>query len=497
MNEDKSDDLELYKRYTTFNLLEVRDLFKNDFYRALFVTLFLIIIFRLCSKISIPFINKQALSEYMKMASMFDPSGSSATFYSIVLLGIMPYVSAFLIVELLSLIVPPLKKLRTGNFDGRRKLKIFAVVLTMPVSIIQSISIVNALKAMELPNSTKILLLGNSHEYLLLIATMVGGVYFVYFLSELISKYGIGHGISLMFLSGIFVEFGGSIKWHLTKINEIGLNPYFLSLFSFFVLSALAFILLKTKVSVSCVHKSGNKSYGHFQMNLCPSSDMSIAFSSSILIIPAAIISFFNWNTGVFENFYHGSLFYEIMNAITIILLSFLFARLFLHPKKRIDKLRDRGWEFTTDPESTKKLLLRKMFMYNILWTGFLCMLAIVPSIVVSNVEVPIYIGGASSLLLVAVIIDIFDIYAFHRQRKGAPVKVAEIHDVYDATMIKNHLIAEGIPCHLRGYYHRHLLYFFGPYIEISLMVSSEDQAAAQDIIEKYHGGLGLITQPI
>jgi hypothetical protein len=75
------------------------------------------------------------------------------------------------------------------------------------------------------------------------------------------------------------------------------------------------------------------------------------------------------------------------------------------------------------------------------------------------------------------------------------PVKIAQFNDVYNATMVKNVLIAEGIPCHLQGYYHRHLLYFFGPYIEMVLFVPNSNKAHAIELVNHYFGGLGVLIK--
>jgi hypothetical protein len=136
--------------------------------------------------------------------------------------------------------------------------------------------------------------------------------------------------------------------------------------------------------------------------------------------------------------------------------------------------------------------LLKQVFIYNLPWTAFLCVLAIAPHILISKLNVPFYVGGTSTLLIVAISLDIFDRFNFLNSKIQQPVKIAEFHDVYDAAMIKNHLKARGILCHIQGYYHRHLLYFFGPYIDMSLMVSVEDQGPAKELIRNYYGRLGL-----
>ena len=98
-------------------------------------------------------------------------------------------------------------------------------------------------------------------------------------------------------------------------------------------------------------------------------------------------------------------------------------------------------------------------------------------------------------MYLVAIALDIMDkIDKLRKCGSEKLIKIAEYHDVYDALMIKNHLKAEKIDCHLQGFYHRCLLYFFGPYIDISLMVIPRNKENSKKTINKYYSGLGLIS---
>jgi hypothetical protein len=97
---------------------------------------------------------------------------------------------------------------------------------------------------------------------------------------------------------------------------------------------------------------------------------------------------------------------------------------------------------------------------------------------------------------LAAISIDVIDRWRFSAKSAHAPVKIAEYHDIYDAAMIRGHLTAQGIESCLQGYHHRLLLYFFGPYIDISLLVAAPDKDRANQLIEEYYGGLGLVDTP-
>jgi len=171
------------------------------------------------------------------------------------------------------------------------------------------------------------------------------------------------------------------------------------------------------------------------------------------------------------------------------IVLAFLYSWGFLHPRRRLEKLSRRGWNVHVRQEN----LLRLVLMNNIPWVLFICFLWLVPEWLIYGFNVPVYLHGTEILVTVAIVLDIYD-----RIRKsasaGSPyVKIGELHDVYDAQMVKNHLEAEGIECHIQGFYYRSLLYFFGPYIELSVMVHEDKIEQARSLINNYHGGVGLL----
>ena len=155
--------------------------------------------------------------------------------------------------------------------------------------------------------------------------------------------------------------------------------------------------------------------------------------------------------------------------------------------------MRERGWEFNDLDDTPERYLFRKMLMFNLPWTIFLCAVGVLPHILISSFAVPFYIGGASLYVAIAIGLDILDRFnAQRRTRTGRLVKIAEFHDVYDASMIRKHLRLLGITSHFQGYYHRQLLYFFGPYIDISLMVALEDVRSGEEALKRYYDGLGL-----
>lgn len=110
------------------------------------------------------------------------------------------------------------------------------------------------------------------------------------------------------------------------------------------------------------------------------------------------------------------------------------------------------------------------------------------------RLDIPFFLGGTTLILMAAVGLDLVDrCNVLRKMNRERLVRIAELHDVYDAGMIKDHMSSAGINAHLQGYYHRHLLHFVGPYIPIHLMVAERDRRAVQELLERYYPNAGII----
>ena len=464
--------------------------FTGQMIQGIIVTVLLIAIYRLGTLVPLPLVNEKALIDLLGMHQF------AFSRVSIFVLGIMPYVSAYLLVEILSLFIPFLKKLRKGDYKSRRKLRRIAFIITLPLGILQGKGIINWLKDMKLTDGAQILNIESIHEYILLVTILVAGVFFLIFISELISRHGIGNGISILVLSGTSAGLFHNMKQNLALFSAFRVGPgvYLLALIIVVVIAFFIIRLLKTKTSESVGHKLLQKPVRLFQLNTCPSGTMAVPYATSIVMLPMTLCNFMSGGDSFACLSNPTSFFYIASQVIFIFAISYLFAWLFFHPARRLKRMRERGWTFLKSEQDTTRYLSRKLLIYNLPWTVLLCGLAVIPTILIGFFNVPFYIGGSNFFAAIVIACDIFDRYKAQRNsRAGKFVKIAELHDVYDASMIKNHLETKGILSHLQGYYHRHLLYFFGPYIDISLMVGETDIKAATELLRKYYKSLGLL----
>ena len=466
--------------------METQSVANGQFARQAAFTALLIAIYRLGLHVPLPFVNEAVLADFF--------SGFGGPQISILTLDVMPYISAYILVEICSLFIPPLKRLRNGDYVGRRNLKRIALALALVLATVQGLAIVRSLRNLTLINDASVFNVSNTHEYALVVAVLVAGTFFLVGIAELISKYGIGNGISMILFAALCGRFSKDFRGTLHYYSETGPGIYLFSLIVLFVIIFLMIAMLRSKKPVPVRHRFSEEPVQHFELNTCPSGRVTITFAFSVLLLPATFANFLHTRAGLVKLFTPGTIAYYAFLGLFVFLMSYLFAWLFLRPKARIKKMSERGWEFVAGNQATQNHLMRRAVIYNLPWAMLLCVLAVLPQLLISRFNVPFYIGGSLVYLAAAIGLDIRERYVVQRRsQSGGLVKIAEFHDIYDAAMVRNHVESEGIPALVQGFHHRCLLYFFGPYIDIALMVPQTDVETSKDLIKTYYNGLGLL----
>lgn len=437
----------------------------------------------------IPFLDAEGIHSQI---GIYTPNNPMDERFSIFMLGLMPYISAYILVEIFSLFIPLLKKLRSGDIGGRKKLKRISLVLSLVLAIYQSISIVSGLKNLKIAGSISVLNISSVFEHVILVCVLVGSSCLLLALCELISRFGIGHGISIILLSGICGGFIGRMPGLFRRFEYYNFSSYLIALVVFCVLVSFSLVLLKAKISIPCYHEKDKMTVSYFQLNLSPSSMAALSYAATIIMLPATLAYFFGIESSFAESLRPGSLGYNLISCICIFAFSFLFGWAFLHPHRRVRKMQSRGWHIAAAGADAGDFLLKRQIIYNLPWTIFLCVMAVVPGILISGANVPFYLGGSSIPILVAISLDLISGFGFYQNDISRPFKIAEFHDIYDAEMIQNHMRAVGIKSYLRGYNHRLLNYFFGPHLEISLVTDNKDKERAKSLIQDFYNGFGL-----
>lgn len=471
---------------------------KSQLAQEIILSLTIITVYRLLVKIPLPFLD---LSDFNAAANSLwgmVAGGNFLDHLSIVALGIMPFTSAYVLVEICSLFIPFLKKHRGGDYHGRRILYKYALFLTVILSFVQAKFLVQGLEGILSPYGNPILVLSNNLEYIALLLTLVAPVFILLALAEISTKYGAGNGISLLILSGICLTVFENINNFFARTGEMQLNFFYVVLFSTIVFLLFVFVpvfLVSISCSIPFRHSSDQSFADYFKLDSCLSGKEAILFATSMLMLPVTLLSFMGGFGSIADSLNPGTLGYSLFACVFVMLFSYLLGWLFLHPKRRLDTLHNWGWRPKGTPQHTFDIK-RRFFILNLPWSLFLCGVIIIPSIMISGFNIPFYLGGSSIFILAFISLDFVSRFKFLSTNVHEKTfKIAELHDVHHATMIKNHLKSEGVKFYLQGYYHRHLLFFFGPYIPINLLVPLREKDRVSEIMDRYYGGVGLLKR--
>ena len=213
---------------------------------------------------------------------------------------------------------------------------------------------------------------------------------------------------------------------------------------------------------------------------------MPIGWASMLIMLPPTLLPFiktkhYQWLT---EALTRVGFWYFIINSIVIIFLYYLFTSFFYAPKRMSTFLKDRGATIVSPRDEKDERCIDKS-LETMIPVGALYLIFIVFIPQITYRFLPFILGGTVLITAVAIILDLIEEVRIRRQRSNL-AKVAELHDIPMAGLVKSLLQEKGVPCYLRGYYHRALLYFFGPYIEISVLVPEGKIADAREVIENY-----------
>lgn len=361
-------------------------------------------------------------------------------------LGIMPYITASIILQLLGTVYPPLMELRKEGEAGRKKINEYTRYLTVALCLIQSFAYVwwylmgtsseggPNLIASEFENASGQMLLG---WQLVAVGIMTCGTIFLMWLGEQIDEYGIGNGISLLIMAGIVSEMPGALwnfiqssRFELTSFSKPGIETYIVLICLFLaVVAGVVFITLAQRriPTQSAKHVRGRRVYGgtkqYLPLRINQAGVMPIIFASSLLMLPALLFnglasvftgrvaSFFAWASDLFGN--GTSFIYNFSFIVMIFFFCYFWTSIIFNPKEISDNLKDHG---TFVPgyrpgRRTADYLERVMDRITYVGAGFLAAVAVIPTVISSAMSVDYQIasfyGGTGLLIAVSVAFDL------------------------------------------------------------------------------------------
>ncbi|MCL2873122.1 MAG: preprotein translocase subunit SecY [Betaproteobacteria bacterium] len=398
----------------------------GDLAKRLWFLLGALIVFRIGTHIPVPGVNAAALEELFKgneggllgMMNLF--SGGAMRRFSILTLGVMPYITASIIMQLCAAMVPSLEALKKEGEAGRRKITQYTRYLTVLLAFIQGVGVAVAFEGMQ----NLVLSPGFSFRMMCGI-TLVTGTMFLMWLGEQITERGLGNGISLIIFAGIVAGLPDAIGRTLTNVSTGAYSiPLALAIAIGVALVTAVVVFFERaqrKVLVQYAKRQvGNKiapaqsSYLPFKLNM--SGVIPAIFASSIIMFPATLAQLSGNSENTFAYFLKdmsamlsmGQPLHEILYAAAIIFFCFFYTALQYNPKDTADNLKKSGALIPgyRPGEHTAKYLEKIMMRLTLLGSIYLVVVCFIPNFLIAWKNVPFYFGGTSLLIVVVVTMD-------------------------------------------------------------------------------------------
>lgn len=393
--------------------------------RRVLFTLIMLAVYRMGVQIPTPGINGEALSAFFTqnagtlfgMFNMF--SGGALENFSIFALGIMPYISASIIIQLLTVVIPQLEALKKEGQAGNRKITQYTRYGTVFLSIIQGTFIAVGLEGMTGPGGEAIVLNPGIQFKLMTMLTLTSGTAFIMWLGEQMTERGIGNGISLIIFAGIVARAPAAIvnSIQLVKAGEIALFFVpFLVVFMFFVIAIIVFFeTSQRRIPIQYAKRVvGRKVYGgqssHLPLKINISGVIPPIFASSIMMFPATIGSFIqiDWVQRVSAAMSPGTVYYYLCYVAMIVFFCFFYTAVTFKPDDVAENLKKNGGFVPgiRPGKKTAEFIDKVLTRLTVVGAIYLSTVCVLPTILIAQFNIPFFFGGTALLIVVGVGID-------------------------------------------------------------------------------------------
>ncbi|HQT46840.1 MAG TPA: preprotein translocase subunit SecY [Acidocella sp.] len=398
----------------------------TDLKKRIWFTLGALIVFRLGTYIPVPGIDATVMAHQMTqngggilgMFNMF--TGGALGRMTIFALNVMPYISASIIIQLMTAAIPALEALKKEGDSGRQKITQYTRYLTVLIAAVQAYGISVGLAAMKTTLGPAVIDPGVMFTFTCVV-TLVGGTVFLMWLGEQITSRGIGNGVSLIIFAGIVANMPLAIA----NILELGSTGALSTLFiiAFFVIGLLviAFVVFMERAQRRILvqypkRQVGQKMFGgdatHMPLKINTSGVIPPIFASSLLLIPATIVGFSRggpgWLQAAAHQLSHGQPGYMILFAALIIFFSYFYTAVVFNPEETADNLKKYGGFIPgiRPGANTAKYFDTVLTRLTTIGAAYLTIVCLLPEFVLSNYSLPFYFGGTSLLVIVSVTMD-------------------------------------------------------------------------------------------
>ncbi|WP_090029598.1 preprotein translocase subunit SecY [Lutimaribacter saemankumensis] len=395
----------------------------TDLRNRILFTLGLLIVYRLGTFIPVPGIDGQALRDFMEGAaaglggilSMF--TGGALGRMGIFALGIMPYISASIIVQLLASMVPALEQMKKEGEQGRKKMNQYTRYGTVFLATLQAYGLAVSLETGDLVTDPGLFFRASC------VITLVGGTMFLMWLGEQITARGIGNGISLIIFVGIIAELPAALAQFLSQGRSGALSPAVIVGVILMVIAVIAFVVFMEralrKIHIQYPRRQvGMKVYdggsSHLPVKVNPSGVIPAIFASSLLLLPTTISTFSGNQTNpimstILAYFGPGQPLYLAFFTLMIVFFAYFYTfNVAFKPDEVADNLKNQNG-FVPGIRPGKKTAEYLEYVVNrilVLGAAYLAAVCLLPEILRSQLSIPFYFGGTSVLIVVSVTMD-------------------------------------------------------------------------------------------
>ena len=400
----------------------------SDLRARIFFVLGALIVYRIGTHIPVPGINPEALAELFRsmqssivgLVNMF--SGGALERFSVFALGIMPYISASIIIQLMTAVVPSLEQLKKEGESGRRKINQYTRRFTVLLATFQAFAIATALERGGMGGIAGVVLNPGLQFKIVTAITLVTGTMFLMWLGEQITERGIGNGISIIIFSGIVAGLPQAIGSTLELVGRGTFQPIFVVILFAGAVGVTMFVVLmergQRRITINVARRQqgrmmtmGQSTHLPFKINMA--GVIPPIFASSIILFPATLGS---WVTGQGGGFLAdlvtalspGQPIYVLLYAAGIIFFCFFYNALIYNPKETADNLKKQGYFIPgiRPGDQTSQYLDGVMTRLTVVGAAYVTLVCLLPEFLIVKWNVPFYFGGTSLLIIVVVCMD-------------------------------------------------------------------------------------------
>ena len=395
--------------------------------KRIWFTLGALIVYRLGTFIPLPGIDPSVLADIFRqnqggILGMFDMfAGGALGRMSIFALNIMPYISASIIMQLMSAVSPKMEALKKEGESGRKKINQYTRYLTVAICVLQAYGISVGIEGMSSSQGAAVATPGMFFRMSVVI-TLTGGTLFLMWLGEQITARGIGNGISLIIMAGIVANLPSALAGTLELGRTGALSTGFIIFLLVMSVATIYFIVFVERAQRRIIiqypkRQRGNKMMGgensHLPLKLNTAGVIPPIFASSILLMPITVMSFSagqgpEWMTTVAAYLGHGQPVYLIVYISLVVFFAFFYTAVVFNPEETADNLKKYGGFVPgiRPGKNTAEYLDRVLTRLTVVGAGYLALICLLPELLISRFSVPFYFGGTSLLIVVTVTMD-------------------------------------------------------------------------------------------